>query len=86
MRKEFIITGSMEERWIPYFFGMLERMEHNGNIGHSEMLAFFSDGDGDFHPKFNLDSSLTEKSSSGVKITRRNQITDYREVRIFDAG
>ena len=27
-------------------------MEHCGDIGHSSIVGFYSDGDGDFHPKF----------------------------------
>ena len=32
----------------------LKEMEHNGNVGHSSLLAFYADGDGDFHPKFSF--------------------------------
>lgn len=49
---DFYIHTRMEERWIPYFLAFLKRMQKNGEQGHSETLAFFSDGDGDFRPKF----------------------------------
>lgn len=46
----------MSERWIPYFLGALKAMEYCGNIGASRNVTLFSDGDGDFHPKFNWDN------------------------------
>lgn len=52
MKKTFTIVCEMEARWIPYFLGMLERMQRNGNIGHSEEVGIYSDGDADFRPKF----------------------------------
>lgn len=42
----------MDNRWVPTFLSFLRTMEFNGNIGHSETLAIYSDGDGDFRPKF----------------------------------
>ena len=33
---------------------MLEYMERCGDIGHSSMVGLFADGDGDFHPKFEV--------------------------------
>lgn len=32
------------------FIAMLKRMEANGKLGHSEWVAFFSEGDGNFRP------------------------------------
>ena len=52
MVKTFDITVSMEERWIPHFLTMLKEMENNGKAGRSRLIAFYSDGDGDFQPKF----------------------------------
>lgn len=54
MNKKFTIDVEMEERWIPHFLSMLKEMEHYGKIGRSRLLAFYADGDGDFHPKFNF--------------------------------
>lgn len=58
MKKKFTIECEMEERWIPHFLGMLERMRYLGSIGSSRRVTLFSDGDGDFHPKFNWDVTL----------------------------
>lgn len=42
----------MDETWVPCFLSFLRTMQLNGIIGHSETLAIFDDGDGDFRPKF----------------------------------
>lgn len=52
MKTKITIHAEMDERWVPQFVEMLHRMEYNGAIGHSELLAFFSDGDGSFQPRF----------------------------------
>lgn len=31
-------------------------MESCGNLGHSSVVGFYSDGDGDFRPKFNINT------------------------------
>lgn len=41
----------LNEMYAIQFLAMLKRMETNGNLGHSEWIAFFSDGDGAFRPK-----------------------------------
>lgn len=50
--KKIKLEVEMEDRWVPVFLSFLRTMESNGNIGHSETLAIYSDGDGDFRPKF----------------------------------
>lgn len=52
---KFTITVDMHWRWVPHFLGMLKRMEFLGNIGASRDIIFYSDGDGDFRPKFSWD-------------------------------
>ena len=52
MEKTFTIECTMEERWIPEFLAMLHTMEGWGHLGHSGLIGFFADGDGDFHPEF----------------------------------
>ena len=75
MEMEFNIKCKMEKRWIPHFCSMLERMEHNGNIGRSEIVSLYSDGDGDFRPTFDYDI-IFEK----VKPRKKNG------KEIYDAG
>lgn len=55
MKKKFTIEVEMEERWIDYFMSMLNRMERLGRLGSSRTVSIFSDGDGDFRPKFKSD-------------------------------
>lgn len=53
--KTFNVECTMEERWIPYFISFLKKMQYNGLVGYSGVVAFMSDGDGDFRPKFETD-------------------------------
>lgn len=55
MIKKFTIEVQMEERWVDHFMSMLNRMEHLGNLGASRTVSIYSDGDGDFRPKFITD-------------------------------
>lgn len=55
---EFYIKCKMRRRWVPYFLGMLKKMQYLGGIGSSKMIRFLSDGDGDFRPKFEWDDRL----------------------------
>lgn len=71
-RTRFYIEVEMKDRWIPYFMSMLQRMQYLGNIGSSRPVTFFSDGDGDFQPKFNADIDWEYK--------------EPREDGVFDAG
>ena len=51
----FNIQATMEERWVDDFCSMLKWMESCGNLGHSSIVGFYADGDGDFRPKFQID-------------------------------
>lgn len=93
--KRFHIDVDMEERWIPYFCSMLKKMEYNGNIGHSQIERFYSDGDGDFRPKFNFDVDFEQQKPKTMELqttnftvtndTRRGEIIFFNED-IYDAG
>lgn len=75
---KFTVECEMEERWKDYFLSFLKTMEFFGQAGHSELLGFYSDGDGDFRPKFNIkDTEYTPKESVVSKETTIN---------FFDAG
>lgn len=52
MNVKFTIECEMDERWQDYFLSFLKHMEYNGLQGHSEIVGFYSDGDGDFRPRF----------------------------------
>ena len=51
---EFTIKCKMKNRWVPHFCSMLEYMEYLGSVGSSRSVSLYSDGDGDFRPKFNI--------------------------------
>ena len=55
MKKTFYITCTMEERWIDTFMSFLHEMQMYGIWGNSGIIAFYSDGDGDFKPEFKSD-------------------------------
>ena len=53
----FIIKCTMREHWASHFLGMLKRMQYLGAIGSSRYVTIFSDGDGNFRPKFEIMST-----------------------------
>lgn len=59
---KFIIEVEMKDRWVPYFLSMLQKMESYGQNGMSREVALFTDGDGDFQPKFrhNVDFDIQQ--------------------------
>lgn len=73
----FTITAKMGSRWVPHFLAMLKYMEYCGNIGRSREVALYSDGDGDFQPKFSWDSNLLEEAEP---------VRDDDGNRLYDAG
>ncbi len=74
---KFTIEVEMKDRWVPHFLGMLNYMQRLGSIGGSRTVSFYSDGDGDFNPKFEWDSNLP------VEILGAS---DTDGDRFFDAG
>ena len=50
MKKKFTVECEMEESWIQPFVSMLKRMEGDGQVGHSEVVGLYADGDGNFRP------------------------------------
>lgn len=76
MVKKFTIAVEMNERWIPHFMSMLKYMEHLGNIGTSRNVEIFSDGDGDFRPKFKTD----------IEFEVVEPVADNDGNRTYDAG
>ena len=67
--KTITIKATMEERWVNDFCSFLEYMESCGRRGHSAAVGFYADGDGDFHPKFEIDTEYeTVKGLDGEDI------------------
>ena len=74
---EFTITVTMQDRWIPHFLAMLSYMQWLGGVGSSRQVAFFSDGDGNFRPKFEWTKELSSEASP---------VKDADGNRYYDAG
>lgn len=79
IKKTFTIECTMEERWIDTFCSMLKKMENNGNLGHSEEVGIYSDGDGDFRPKFKIETDFKK-----VEPIRFDEVNISRS--FYDAG
>lgn len=75
--KTFTIEVTMKERWVDNFCSMLKYMERCGNIGHSTVVGFYSDGDGDFRPQFKINTEFNKVD--GFK-------KEYVPEVLFDAG
>ena len=76
LKKKFTIEVEMEERWIDDFCSMLKEMERLGNIGSSKKVGIYSDGDGDFRPKFDIDTEYSKVPP----------IINKKKKKIYDAG
>jgi len=81
------IKVTMKERWVDDFLSFLRYMETCGNLGHSAVLGFYSDGDGDFRPKFEFDREFNETTDQRYEETkeRYRYVTIEPEI-VYDAG
>jgi len=77
-KRKFIVKAEIDERWVDEFCTFLEELEHNGNIGHSSLIGFYADGDGDFRPKF--------KIKTNHNFTKPRNKTNKECEKIYDAG
>lgn len=75
----FTIEVTMKSRWVPHFLSMLKYMQQLGGLGGSREVGIYSDGDGDFRPKFNWDAGLLPEGPA--KPSRDNDGD-----RLYDAG
>jgi hypothetical protein len=76
---EFTVKCKMRARWVPHFIGMLKLMQNLGGLGGSRMIQFYSDGDGDYRPKFEFEDNMPEPAPGVWKM-------DNEEICYFDAG
>jgi hypothetical protein len=72
--RKFIIECEVSERWVDHFCSFLKHLERNGNLGHSALVGFYADGDGDFRPKFNI---KTKYEKTGAKKTNKTPEAMY---------
>lgn len=77
----FNINVIMRERWVDHFCSMLKCMEQFGIIGHSALIGFYADGDGDFRPKFDIDCNFDIKEG----VSREHLYSTAIPEVVFDA-
>lgn len=85
--RTFTIEVTMNERWVNDFCSMLHWMQSCGNLGHSSIVGFYSDGDGDFRPTFKFNTDW-EKTKGIWRVDKETQLeTQLPELEVlFDAG
>lgn len=76
--RKFTIECEVPERWVDDFCAMLNSMQSFGNLGHSGVVGIYADGDGDFRPKFNIQTEWD--------ITRATKLEKFNPMTIYDAG
>lgn len=81
----FNVQCTMDERWVDAFCSMLNQMELWGRLGHSNVVGFYADGDGDFRPTFTTDQPYTKRGDTWMKFLREDQKPPMPEV-VYDAG
>ena len=67
----------MKSRWVPHFLATLKYMQQLGSLGRSRKVCLYSDGDGDFRPRFKWSSKLSDDAKP---------IEDLSGNRVYDAG
>lgn len=101
-RVKFDITVDMEERWVDDFCSFLRYIQFCGDIGHSCIVGFNADGDGDFKANFDIkrDFTVTDGETnvfnntvlqdSNKIMTRKGEslpfVSSFNIERVFDAG
>ena len=81
----FTITCTMKKRWVNDFMSLLKYMESCGRLGHSALVGFYSDGDGDFRPEFKTNIEWTKQNGYTPEAINKEYAPKIPE-RIFDAG
>lgn len=82
---EIGLKFKINPRWYKQFIGFLQELESDSTMGHSALVGFFADGDGDFRFrwKFSDDGefkSATEKANAyfdGMEYYRKSHADSY---------
>lgn len=70
---EITIKMRCTKHYVPEFIAMLKRMEVDGEVGHSEWLAIYADGDGSMRPKFAIKAPLDVlKAAKNPRVQKRS--------------
>ena len=83
-KRTFNIEVTMHERWVDDFCSMLKWMESCGNLGASSIVGFYADGDGDFRPKFKIDTEFNKTKGYWKEDYKENGMPELDV--IYDAG
>lgn len=75
--RKFVIECEIPERWVDDFCSFIKNLEYNGKIGHSSLIGFYADGDGDFRPSFKINTEYIQ--SEGCNTSHIPEI-------MYDAG
>ena len=78
---KLIIECEVKARWVSQLVGMLKNMEMLGDMGGSRKVAIYSDGDGDFRPKFKFKRPWFRKVPEPAKPTENKDGNT-----VYDAG
>lgn len=67
------VSIKLPKHFAPELIAMLERIDHNGRIGHSEWVAIYSDGDGAFRPQIKITGpdDVINVAHSSPQVTNR---------------
>lgn len=79
---KFTVECEMEERWADHFCSFLTHMASNGAYGRSGIVGFYSDGGGDFKPKFKFDRDFILKSADRYDFLDH---FEYPVIMLYDA-
>lgn len=82
----FTVTCTMKRRWASQFLGMLKRMQRLGGVGASRPITFFSDGDGDYRPKFEVSGNAPEPAEGLTPDDVKPGADEFSRNNVFDAG
>jgi hypothetical protein len=76
---EFDIHCKMKRCWANELLSFLAMIEGFGNIGHSGLVGFYADGDGDCRPKFT-------NNLENFQFREPMKKTNIESIDVFDAG
>ena len=77
-KRKFTIECEVPERWVNDFCAMLEEIQYFGEQGHSGVVGIYADGDGDFRPRFNIQTTYDKDKTT--------KLDKFKPMAIYDAG
>lgn len=71
------IEVEMDERWSRSFLEMLATMEMLGNVGATRIIAFNSDGCGEYRPRFKVNGQKLDRTNVTLMTQPSTREVDY---------